>query len=62
MPQPKTSFPPANDIERRELLGDVERLVQRQRDSAADQPQPGRQRRDLRQKRDLLHRLQRMAL
>src|SRR5437016_10067116 len=39
----------------RELLGEVERLVQRQQDQPADQSQPRRDRRGIGEKRDLLH-------
>src|SRR5262249_6368200 len=50
----KDEFAAGHDVERRQLLGQVERLVQRQQYEAADQPQPRRDRRDMGEKRDLL--------
>ena len=53
-------FAAAHDVQRRQLLGDVQRLVQRQQHEPADETQARRQDRRLRQKRDLLQGLQRV--
>ena len=50
-----------HQVERRQLLGKVERLVQRRQHQAADDPQPRRDRRAIGEKRDLLHRLERVG-
>src|SRR5207245_1390562 len=50
-----------HDVEGGELFGEVERLVQWQKDEAADQPEPGRDRRGVGEERDLLHVLERVG-
>src|SRR5205085_997117 len=49
-----------HNVEGGKLLGEVERLVQRQQHQAANEPQPRRDRRGIGEKRDLLYRLERI--
>ena len=60
MPAPNTSLPPRHHVERGQLLGDMQRAVQRQQHHAGHQSQLRRDQRDLAEVGNLLDVLERM--